>query len=146
MDKNKVFMCNACGTHFEKEMSGECPCCCIGVVKSYNENGAFLKNTLDRACYKISEFKIPGELDKSREIHIVFDEPTYFKPPKGFTFERGSKQISSEGKEYWSKTSIHKAYRADMPAWKYVLELAQDKARLTKWVFDLERVKVIMQY
>ena len=142
--ENKVFMCSSCGTHFITEIIGDCLCCGNGIVKSYGANGALLINALERACYEVSEFTISSEFDRNRKLRIVFVSPICSEPPKGFDFERGSKTMSSQGEEYWTKTAIYKYYRADTPTWKYALELTQNMARLTEWVFSLPNVKSLM--
>ena len=148
MSDNRVFMCTKCDVVFRTEINGKCLSCRNGEVKGYNENSALVINTLDRATYNVLEHTIPNDIDLKRELRIDFEAPsefTHFEPPKGFIYERGKKPIDLNGNAL-STVSIYKQYRADMPTWKYAIELAQDKARLTKWVFSLPLVKELMKY
>ena len=145
--ENKIFMCtqSQCGMLFRAEVGSKCPSCRDGKVKSYNANGAIIMNSLDRTCYEVHSFTIPNDTDLKREIMIVLADKYEFTPapPEGFTLEHANVPPDASGNKM-SVTLLYKRYRVDMPNWEYALELAQDKARLTEWVFSLPDVTAIM--
>ena len=151
MKKNtvdKINICNKCSTQFRTKTSAKCPSCCRGEVKTYNKSDAVVINALERAGYEVLDYSIPRDTDLDREIKIEIANErgfTPFEPLEGFTCKSAKQPLDTDGNKR-SVAFLDKHYRTDMPNWEYALELAQDKARLTEWVFSLPFVKDFMQY
>jgi hypothetical protein len=115
-------------------------------MKTLNEkNRPVIITALNLAGYDVIDYTLfPDALPDVRKIMLAFGNAPDFtseKPPRDFVYKRGFLKIDAKGNHQWQPTFVCKEYCEKMNLFDYVKIIEHDRTRLTKWVFNLWRVR-----